>query len=273
MAKFVGTGSFAGPANKQVEKSGVEKLSEEPFLLVPKKFANNALSDSGVMESIRESYLEFRQQNNEIVPKLNVEKTKNENNRRKEESLMVNFKAYIDACDYTGMHIRALKVLQGLSKRKIQNRDIGMYTSVMHMFASKGKLKRLKEVCVLLTRDKLTFTPQVYAAICECIGRRPNSQENLLQLKRYLEMATHQGITMNDILAKSKFVKDQREVVLNALHHIDPSFTPKYPEPQLAYKNPLLESLNKDIAPMRETGNNVIISSTLCLFCLDGNKL
>lgn len=48
---------------------------------------------------------------------------------------------------------------------------------------------------------------------------------------------------MNDLLDKTKFLNDQREVVLEAIHRIQPTFEPHYTPPVLDYNCPLLDRL------------------------------
>lgn len=46
---------------------------------------------------------------------------------------------------------------------------------------------------------------------------------------------------------KSKFIRDQRAIVLRAIRRVSLSFKPEYTPPQLSYSNELLESLNENI--------------------------
>lgn len=55
------------------------------------------------------------------------------------------------------------------------------------------------------------------------------------------------GISLNDIMDKSKFIRDQREFVLCAIRRIQSNFIPKYTPPDLSYSNNLLETLNENI--------------------------
>lgn len=55
-----------------------------------------------------------------------------------------------------------------------------------------------------------------------------------------------QNITLNDLLDKTKFLYDQREVVLKAIHRIQPDFQPQYTPPILDYNCPLLEKITLD---------------------------
>lgn len=55
---------------------------------------------------------------------------------------------------------------------------------------------------------------------------------------------------MNRILDESKFVRDQREIVLHAIRMIEPNFQPVYTVPQILYNNPLVSALNADVRPI-----------------------
>lgn len=55
---------------------------------------------------------------------------------------------------------------------------------------------------------------------------------------------------MNRILDESRFVRDQREMVLNAIKLIDPDFQPVYTAPDILYKNHLVNALNANVDPI-----------------------
>lgn len=61
-----------------------------------------------------------------------------------------------------------------------------------------------------------------------------------------------QNITLNDIIAKTKFVGDQREVVLRTIRVLSPTFDPDYPPPNILYNNVLLHQLNQHLLPLTE---------------------
>lgn len=61
-----------------------------------------------------------------------------------------------------------------------------------------------------------------------------------------------QGITLNDLLDKSKFLLDQRETVLKAIRIIEPLFEPVYTPPALDYNCSLLEGLNLNVHGNRD---------------------
>lgn len=51
---------------------------------------------------------------------------------------------------------------------------------------------------------------------------------------------------------EAKFVADQREVVLEAIRRIEPTFQPVYTAPEAYYKNRLVADLNENVLPINE---------------------
>lgn len=60
------------------------------------------------------------------------------------------------------------------------------------------------------------------------------------------------GITLNDLLDKTQFLHDQRELVSRAVHRLDPEFTPHYTPPVLDYDCPLMTKLKLDAVENRQ---------------------
>lgn len=55
-----------------------------------------------------------------------------------------------------------------------------------------------------------------------------------------------QGLTFNDIMQKSVFVSDQREVVVDVIRRIEPNFEPDSILPDMCYACNLLHELNSE---------------------------
>jgi hypothetical protein len=53
-----------------------------------------------------------------------------------------------------------------------------------------------------------------------------------------------QGLTFSDIIQKSAFVYDQREVVVGVIRRIEPNFEPYNMSPDMCYSCNLLHELN-----------------------------
>lgn len=78
------------------------------------------------------------------------------------------------------------------------------------------------------------------------------------------------GISLNDIMDKSKFIRDQRDYVLCAIRRIQASFKPEYTPPELAYSNKLVETLNEhiysiDMAPEEMVSLRHVILLPVCI--------
>lgn len=173
----------------------------------------------------------------------------------KEASLLLNLQSFIETSVNCGMHNRALITLQNYryksreGKYKIRLVDIKLYNSLIHGFAANGNLNKVRDVLGIMNEENVVPIPQTYAGVFECLGRLVDSAENLEFIQNYYEEAKSRGITLNDILDKSKFVYDQREIVIDVLHKIDPNFVQFYTPPVITYSNRLLNNLN-DVEPI-----------------------
>ncbi|CAK1587142.1 unnamed protein product [Parnassius mnemosyne] len=120
--------------------------------------------------------------------------------------------------------------------------DVKVYNTLLHGFASLGQVENAKELLSFMEQDGVTLNAQSYAAMFECIERSQIPNKTTV-LEFYHQQLQEKSMTINDLLDKSKFVYDQREVVLKAIHRIQPQFKPVYTPPVLDYDCPLLEKL------------------------------
>ncbi|XP_049530940.1 DNA-directed RNA polymerase, mitochondrial [Anopheles darlingi] len=166
-------------------------------------------------------------------------------------SFQMTLNAYLDICITTGMVNRAYATtLNYRHKRKRREFDVTIYNQLIHAFAAKGSFSRVRDIMRVLREDRITPTAQTYAGVLECLGRLERTDEVLKQAHAYLQEATGHGFTMNDILDRSKFTHDQRDVVLALLRSLEPSFEPAYRPPLLTYNNHLVDALNKHVLPI-----------------------
>ncbi|XP_075980404.1 mitochondrial RNA polymerase [Anticarsia gemmatalis] len=120
--------------------------------------------------------------------------------------------------------------------------DVKVYNTLLHGYAKVGMLDKTKELLHSMSEDGIQMDAQTYAAVFECI-ERTDPINKLDLLKHYQQEMYGKNIPLNDLLDKSKFLYDQREVVLQAIHRLEPSFEPKYTPPVLDYNCPLLDKL------------------------------
>jgi hypothetical protein len=76
------------------------------------------------------------------------------------------------------------------------------------------------------------YEPHIYT---QCIGVL---RENLVLLL--------QGLTFNDVIQKSVFVADQREIVVDVIRRIEPNFEAHSILPDMCYACNLLHELNSE---------------------------
>ncbi|XP_062545891.1 DNA-directed RNA polymerase, mitochondrial [Armigeres subalbatus] len=171
----------------------------------------------------------------------------------RDKSFHVILSAYLDICLANGMINRAYAtVLNYRHKRKRKVSDIGIYNLLLHGYAENGNLLKIKHILKILKEDNIEPTPQTYAAVFECLGRLETTDDVKADSISYLKEAEAKGFTMDAVLNQSKFVRDQRETVLNLFCELKPEYTPNYTAPPLLYDNHLLNSLNENVRPPNE---------------------
>lgn len=129
---------------------------------------------------------------------------------------------------------------------------VDLYNILLHGYAAKGSFERSQELFRLIEEDGLALNEQSYAAIFECLGRLESDEENQQNISKYIAQAEAEGFSLNQIMDRSKFVEDQRDIALDAIRRIRPDFTPVYVPPQLGYDNELLNHLNEHVLPVGE---------------------
>ncbi|KAH9639621.1 hypothetical protein HF086_010028 [Spodoptera exigua] len=108
-----------------------------------------------------------------------------------------------------------------------------------------GLLDNAKQLLSYMSEDGVEANPQTFAAMFECV-ERSNEQDKVELLQEYKHQMLQKDISLNDLLDKTKFLYDQREVVLKAIHRIEPEFEPQYTAPVLDYNCSLLKNITLD---------------------------
>ncbi|XP_050677146.1 DNA-directed RNA polymerase, mitochondrial [Leptidea sinapis] len=171
----------------------------------------------------------------------------------KEEALQRTLTAHLQLLCSLNMASEGHKVLKHYRQRCANARhlehpcvrDVKIYNTLLHGYASVGKLDSVRELLSYMSEDGITMDAQTYAAVFECVERSDLIEKEAV-LNIYHKQMMDKGIQLNDLLAKTKFLFDQREVVLKAVRRIEENFTPHYEPPPLDYNCPLLEKLKLD---------------------------
>lgn len=186
----------------------------------------------------------------------------------KQTSLGITLRAYLDCCVQNGMLNRGyLTIMNYRSRYKrlssgIKITDVNLYNLLIQGFAEKMNLQKVKELMNFLKEDEIKPNNQTFASFFECLGRlstNPDemekyhitSRDDLVKLiNANIEEASQHQFTLNSIVDKSIFLKDQREVVLDAIRLAVPNFQPIYTPPDILYSNKIMTHLNKNVKPI-----------------------
>nr|XP_049705055.1 DNA-directed RNA polymerase, mitochondrial [Helicoverpa armigera] len=177
--------------------------------------------------------------------------------RGKQESLHRVLTAHLQLLCSLNMIQEAQQVLQYYRQRGTRTsshpkiNDVKVYNTLLHGYAAAGMLDNTKQLLSFMSEDGVEPNPQTFAAVFECIER--SAADNKVELlQQYKDQMDQKDITLNDLLDKTKFLYDQREVVLQSIHRLQPDFEPQYTAPVLDYKCPLLDNLTLDKVENRQ---------------------
>ncbi|TDG46587.1 hypothetical protein AWZ03_007025 [Drosophila navojoa] len=191
--------------------------------------------------------------------KSKVHISEEQERQAKQRALVINLTTYLNVCVSANMLNRALSTIfayRSRAKKSYQSTPgmnlitIDLYNILLHGYAGKGSFDRCQELCKLINDDGLAFSEQTYAAIFECLGRVEPNAQNQEFIEQYIAKAEQQGFSLNQIMDRSKFISDQRDIALDAIRRVRPNFTPVYVPPQLGYDNELLNDLNAQVQPV-----------------------
>ncbi|PSN42978.1 hypothetical protein C0J52_13214 [Blattella germanica] len=170
----------------------------------------------------------------------------------KEECLYRNLKSYLEVCVNCGLQNRAFFSLLFYHSRSKHSKftsaanEIKLFNIILHGFARKGNIYKIKELLQILHKDNIPLSPQSFAGVFECIGRLPESSENEKLLREYVKEMTKMNLTFNDVMQRSTFLSDQREMALRAISIIDPDFIYTDDMPDTCYSCSLMQELNSE---------------------------
>ncbi|XP_031628513.1 DNA-directed RNA polymerase, mitochondrial [Contarinia nasturtii] len=253
--------------SNQNENSQMLSLNEEPVIYIPESFKTKLQNNTELIHKFMDSFEKFVKAvppPEERIKKSKLPVNQEDSDLQKQfdsfdhekhlhASLTQNLRCYINACISENLTDRAFAVLKSIrasnhiEKREYTLKDSILYIDLMAKYAEMVKWSSVDEIYNILVADKLPITPQAYMNIFDCLGRMQESDKNLTLIKQFEKKAEQQGISLNDIMDKSTFIKNQRTFVLQAMRRIHPSFVPVYSPPQLVYSNKLLDSLNEGI--------------------------
>ncbi|XP_022047398.2 DNA-directed RNA polymerase, mitochondrial [Acanthochromis polyacanthus] len=135
-------------------------------------------------------------------------------------------RSYLEACVFVGDIDRAHHFLLSQhrvrSRRKHLNTDV--YNIMMRVWAKKGTLNQIGRVFILLEEAGLKPNLGSYFAALECMGRKVECSPKVIS--RCLNQMEEDSLSVDDLFSQCAFRKDERDMLLKAIHVVKPDFQP-----------------------------------------------
>nr|XP_020487707.1 DNA-directed RNA polymerase, mitochondrial [Labrus bergylta] len=141
--------------------------------------------------------------------------------------LQMSIHSYLEACVFAGENERAHRFLLSqhrvMSRRKHLNTDI--YNIMMRVWAKKGTLNQIGRMFILLEEAGLKPNLGSYCSALESMGRNPNCSPKVVT--RCLIQMEEDCLSVDDLFSQCVFRQDERDMVLKAVHIVQPDYQPK----------------------------------------------
>ncbi|XP_050024400.2 DNA-directed RNA polymerase, mitochondrial [Dermacentor andersoni] len=147
-----------------------------------------------------------------------------------EMQIRMSMRAFVEVCAHANLLDQALSALHYHRQRSREQKkgitvvDIGIYNSLIRGYAAKGKLSRIQEIMHTMEHDHIKPNAATFAALLECHTLQKNFSRDSVE-KVIEEMKSH-GIVPQQLFTDCKFLGNQRERVLEAIHKVMPDFVP-----------------------------------------------
>lgn len=184
----------------------------------------------------------------------------------KQKSMNLALRSFIDTCVQNGLTNRGyLTIIRARYRWKKPNLngpkiyDISIFNQLMRGYAEKINLLKIREIYEIIQEDSLKPNATTYAAFLVCLGKLINnpdaretnkifSEEELDNaIKMAIDESSKNYMSLNSIMNEAIFVNDERELVLSAIHRIQPNYQPNYENVPLLYNNGLVNNLNVNV--------------------------
>ncbi|XP_029488302.1 DNA-directed RNA polymerase, mitochondrial-like isoform X1 [Oncorhynchus nerka] len=133
-------------------------------------------------------------------------------------------RCYLEACVFCGDIDRAHRFLLShhrmVSRRNLLN--IGLYNIMMRVWAKKGSLNQIGRMFILIEEAGLKPNLGSYCAALECMGRNPDCSPHVIN--RVLRQMEEDGLPVDELFSHCVFRQDERDMVLRAIHTVQPDF-------------------------------------------------
>uniref|UniRef100_A0A8C7QF58 DNA-directed RNA polymerase n=1 Tax=Oncorhynchus mykiss TaxID=8022 RepID=A0A8C7QF58_ONCMY len=163
---------------------------------------------------------------NQWAMSASLELMQDNSEARMYEGVQLSVHCYLEACVFCGDIDRAQRLLlthhRMISRRNLLN--IGLYNVMMRVWAKKGSLNQIGRMFILVEEAGLKPNLTSYCAALECMGRTPNCSPKVIN--RVLRQMKEDGLCVEELFRLCVFRQDERDMVLRAIHTVEPDFQP-----------------------------------------------
>lgn len=150
-------------------------------------------------------------------------------------------RSYIEAC-VSALDINVAHHFLFDHHRRLKKRILlsaGEYNTMMKAWAKRGNLSNVRHIFTLLDEAGLKPNLDSYSAALECMGRIPACPPHIIN--RCLTQLEADGLCLDELFCKCWFRQDERDMVLKAVHSVQPDYQPRNTFSQPLCNSPLVK--------------------------------
>ncbi|XP_062412056.1 DNA-directed RNA polymerase, mitochondrial [Sardina pilchardus] len=169
-----------------------------------------------------------------------------ERNRYGEVHLSLN--CFLETCVFIGEVNRAQRCLDA-HHRKRDCLSISAYNIMLRVWAKRGCAHHIGHIFAQLEEIGLKPNLSSYSAALECMGR--NSDTSPISINRCLQKMEQDGMTVKELLQRTAFRQDERDMVVKAVRVVRPDFQPNSPSDREVCSSPLVQEFYREREDVR----------------------
>uniref|UniRef100_A0A8C7CMT9 DNA-directed RNA polymerase n=1 Tax=Oncorhynchus kisutch TaxID=8019 RepID=A0A8C7CMT9_ONCKI len=214
------TGKGEGKDASASKSRWMEKLSQEKKTKTKKLKQKKAEAKARELAEVEELERKLNQWAVSARPEL----VQDNSEARVYGDVQRSVRCYLEACVFCGDIDRAHRFLLShhrmVSRRNLLN--IGLYNIMMRVWAKKGSLNQIGRMFILIEEAGLKPNLGSYCAALECMGRNPDCSPHVIN--RVLRQMEEDGLPVDELFSHCVFRQDERDMVLRAIHTVQPDF-------------------------------------------------
>ncbi|XP_031781389.1 DNA-directed RNA polymerase, mitochondrial isoform X2 [Nasonia vitripennis] len=239
---------------EELKSSGIV---DETVLIKSSSLAN-LMYDSTKAYNVRDSAIRL-EKSQEINHLEESEEKIIDKERKARESLLQKEKlkqfnkiilGYVDVCVNSNELDQVNDILYAYRKNKSNSpgyvyiNDISVFNRQIEKLAAYSDLKKILHILQTLRKDNINLNAQTYVYILDCIGRMTSDHANKKDILKQIHVEMQNDrISLNDVMTKTTFVRDQRLFVDKMAKLINSEFEPRYGMIDTTYNCRLLENM------------------------------